>query len=124
LRQGVQQKSFIAGLGENEMAAYFIVNYSITNPSGYKPYVPAVIPILQAHDAEILVADYESEALEGEPGSVTVVAKFKSKEALRAWYDCPEYQAIVHLRTDNSEGTAAIAGEFDLEHNMRVLEAL
>lgn len=106
------------------MSAYFVVNYEITKPEGYKSYVPAVIPILEAHGAEILVADYESETLEGKPGAVTVVVKFESKEALNAWYNSPEYQEIIHLRTDNSKGSGVATGEFNLEHNLRILEAL
>ena len=38
--------------------------------------------------------------------------KFPSKEALRAWYDSPEYQEIIHLRTDNTEGFVVFAEEF------------
>ena len=106
------------------MAAYLIANYEITKPEGYKPYGPAVIPILKAHGAEILVADYESETLEGKPGAVTIVIKFESKEALNTWYNSPEYQEIIHLRTNNSEGIAFAAGELNLEHNLRIIEAL
>ena len=73
---------------------------------------------------EVLVAEYESEPLEGKPGSVTVVIKFDSKEALNAWYNSPEYQTVIRLRTDNSEGIVVSAGEFDLEKNLRILEAL
>ena len=40
-------------------AAYFIATYDITDPKGYEPYVPGVIPLLQKHNCEILVADYE-----------------------------------------------------------------
>ncbi len=43
------------------MVAYLVANFELTNPAGYKSYVPAVIPTLKAHGAEILVADYESE---------------------------------------------------------------
>ena len=32
--------------------------------------------------------------------------------AARAWYDSPEYQKIVDLRTDNSEGVLILADEF------------
>ncbi len=104
------------------MASYLVANFKITNPAGYRSYVPAVLPTLEAHGAEILVADYESEALEGEPGSVTVVIKFGSNEALTAWYDSPEYQKIIHLRTDNSEGVVVAAKAFDLARNLRILE--
>ena len=94
------------------MAGYFIANYKITNPEGYEAYVPAIMPTLNAHGAEVLVADYESESIEGDPASVTVVLRFSSKEAARAWYDSPEYQGSVHLRTDNTEGFAVLADEF------------
>ena len=94
------------------MTAYFIASYRITDPAGFEPYVPAVNPILQAHGCEVLVAEHASEAVEGEPGEVTVVLKFASKEAGWAWYNSPEYQAIVHLRTDNSEGTAVLVDQW------------
>ncbi|MEO6028952.1 MAG: DUF1330 domain-containing protein [Candidatus Binatia bacterium] len=94
------------------MAAYLIANYRITNPEAYGAYPSAVLPTLAAHGAEILVADYASEAIEGQPSSVTVVARFPSKEAARAWYDSPEYQAIVRLRTDNTEGFLVLADGF------------
>ena len=94
------------------MSAYFIASYRITDPAGYEPYVPAVIPILQAHGCEVLAADYTSQAIEGEPNAVTVILNFASKEAALAWYNSPEYQAIVHLRTDNCEGTAVLVDQW------------
>ncbi len=94
------------------MAGYLIANYRVTNPDGYQAYVAAVVPTIVAHRGEILVAGPESEAVEGEPGPVTVVLKFPSKEALRAWYDSPEYQKIIHLRTDNTEGSLVFADGF------------
>lgn len=106
------------------MAAYLVANFKLTEPAGYGAYVSAVLPTLEAHDAEILVADYESEVLEGEAGSVTVVIKFVSDEALTAWYESPEYQKIIHLRTDNTEGILVAAKKFDLERNLQVLKTL
>ena len=96
------------------MSGYVIANFEITNSDGYEGYVPAVIPILAEHGAEILVTDYQSETIEGTPAKVTVVLRFKSKQAARTWYDSPEYQAILRLRTDNSEGFVVIADEFAL----------
>ena len=94
------------------MAGYLIANYNITNPEGYEKYIAAVVPTIAAHGGEILVAGPGSEGIEGEPGSVTVVLKFPSKEALRAWYDSTEYQDIIHLRTDNSAGILVFADGF------------
>jgi uncharacterized protein (DUF1330 family) len=106
------------------MSAYLVANFELTNAEGYKAYVPAVIPTLQAHGAEILVADYESEPLEGAPGAITVVIRFESKEALHTWYRSPEYQEIIGLRTDNSTGIAVIVEDLDMQKNMRLLAAM
>jgi uncharacterized protein (DUF1330 family) len=91
------------------MAGYFIANYTITNPDGYQDYLAAVGPTLTAHGAERIVVDRGSELLEGSAGQVTVVLRFATKAAAEAWYESPEYQAIKHLRTDNTEGIAVIA---------------
>ena len=42
------------------MTAYFIASYRITDPAGYEPYVPAVIPTFPAYQCEVLAADYAS----------------------------------------------------------------
>ncbi|MEJ2132307.1 MAG: DUF1330 domain-containing protein [Gammaproteobacteria bacterium] len=94
------------------MAGYVIANYDITNQDGYQSYVAAVGPTIAAHGGEILVAGPGSEAVEGDPRPITVVLKFPSKDAARAWYDSPEYQKIVKLRTDNTEGIVVFADEF------------
>ena len=94
------------------MAGYLIANYSVTNPEGYQAYIASVGPTLEAHGGEILVAGPGSEGVEGEPRPVTVVLKFPSKEALRGWYDSPEYQEIIHHRTDNTDGFVVFADQF------------
>ena len=91
------------------MAGYFVANYTITNQAGYREYLAAVGPTLTAHGAESIVVDRDSELLEGSAGRVTVVLRFATKAAAKAWYESSEYQAIRHLRTDNTEGIAAIA---------------
>ncbi|MDE0745396.1 MAG: DUF1330 domain-containing protein [SAR202 cluster bacterium] len=35
--------------------------------------------------------------------------KFENMETLQGWYDSPEYQEILPLRTDNSEGIITFA---------------
>ena len=94
------------------MSAHLVGNYRTTNPEGYEPYVPAAVATLLAHGAELIVGDYASHVLEGAPGNMTIVWKFASKAAAMAWYDSPEYQAIKHLRTDNSEGTAVMVDQW------------
>jgi uncharacterized protein (DUF1330 family) len=96
------------------MSGYLIANYDITNPDGYNAYVSSVGPTIVAHGGEILVAGPGSEPVEGSPGSVTVVLKFPSKDALRGWYDSAEYQKIINLRTDNTEGHLVFAEQFSM----------
>jgi uncharacterized protein (DUF1330 family) len=91
------------------MAGYFVANYTITNQAGYKEYLAAVGTGLQAHGAENIVADRDSRLLEGSAGQVTVVLRFAAKAAAEAWYESPEYRAVRHLRTDNTQGVGVIA---------------
>ena len=94
------------------MTGYVIANYRITNAEAYKDYPPAVTATLLACGADVLVADYESEVVEGEASSVTVVLRSPSKEAARAWYKSSDYQKIIRHRTDNTEGFILFADEF------------
>jgi uncharacterized protein (DUF1330 family) len=49
-----------------------------------------------------LVLDGQVEVLEGAwPGSA-VLMEFPDRETAKKWYASPEYQDIVHLRTDNA----------------------
>lgn len=92
------------------MEGYFVLNYRINDQEAYQPYLAEVMQTLIAHNAEILVADFESEKIEGDAGHVTVVLKFPSKEAANNWYHSPEYQNIIKLRTDHCDGIAVLAG--------------
>jgi uncharacterized protein (DUF1330 family) len=43
---------------------------------------------------------------------VTVVLRFESREAALAWYQSEEYQSVIALRTDNSDGMAVLCDGF------------
>jgi uncharacterized protein (DUF1330 family) len=92
------------------MSAYMVFNYAITNPEGYQGYASVAGPTLATYGAEVVFADVQSEPLEGAPGKITVVLRFESKEAARAWYDSPEYQVALPIRTANTEGIAMLCG--------------
>ncbi len=87
------------------MSTFLVASYRITNPDGYAAYPPAVAPTLAPFGGELVVADFNSESMEGEPLPVTIVVRFPSKEMAKAWYNSAEYQAVVNLRTDNTEGS-------------------
>jgi uncharacterized protein (DUF1330 family) len=95
------------------MAVYVIVGYDIIDPKGYEGDVPGIVPLLQKHGAEVLVADYESQPLEGEPRKVNVVLKFPSEEAARTFYNDPAYGPVRQIRLGSTKGGyVTIAKEF------------
>jgi uncharacterized protein (DUF1330 family) len=80
------------------MTAYIIASYDIVDPKGYEGYVPGVVPLLAKHGAEILAAEYDARALEGEKRNVYVVLRFESEAAALDWYNDPAYQPIKKIR--------------------------
>lgn len=94
------------------MSAYIIARYNVTNAEGFSAYQASVRPTFAGHDVEFIAVDPQSEALEGSPPHVTVVMKFPSKEAAKAWYNSEEYKAVKHHRTDNSEGDMVVIDGF------------
>lgn len=90
------------------MPGYFVANFQITNQERYAEYQQKVLPTLMKHGARVVVADYESQRAEGEPGSAMVVLEFDSVEAARDWYYSSEYQDVIGLRTSSSEGALAV----------------
>jgi len=49
------------------MSAYAVAKHRITNPDGYAEYPPQALQMMVSHGGEFLVADYNSEVLEGSP---------------------------------------------------------
>ena len=95
------------------MSAIIVASYRVTNPEGFQDYPPAAQATLAAHGAEVIAVDLESEGLEGDTYPCTVVLKFESKEAAKAWYNSPEYKEAAPLRHDNSEGTMVLINGTD-----------
>lgn len=95
------------------MAAYIIVSYDVDEPAGYESYVPGVVPLLQKHGAEILVAEFDARPLEGDRRGVYVVLRFESEEAALAWYNDPAYAPVRQVRLDScSNGNMVLARQF------------
>lgn len=90
-----------AAIDDPCMASYVIVSYDIVDPKAFEPYVPGVIPLLQKHGGEVLVADFEAKSLEGEKRGVNVVLKFASEEAALAWFNDPAYEPVKKIRYDS-----------------------
>ena len=71
------------------------------------------MPLLQKHNAEILVADYEAKTIEGQGRGVNVVIRFESEEAAMNWYNDPDYGPVKQIRLDTtSNGMVMLAKHF------------
>jgi uncharacterized protein (DUF1330 family) len=97
------------------MPAYVIAQYDIVDPKAYESYVAGVVPLLQKHGAELLVADRDSDAWEGRKPGVIVVLKFASEKAARDWYNDPAYGPVKQIRFNSTQNvTLALAKEFKM----------
>lgn len=75
------------------MSAYIIASVSVTDAEQYQEYIKWSTQAMQAHGAEVCVRGGQVTVLEGDwdPGR-TVVLKFPSADAARAYYHSAEYQ--------------------------------
>lgn len=90
------------------MAVYVIASYDITDPKGYEPYVPQVVPLLQKHGAEVLVADYAAQPLEGQARGVNVILRFENEEAAKRWYNDPAYEPVKRIRLGSTANASLL----------------
>ena len=92
------------------MAAYFVAQYVVNNPTLYAEYSAAAGPSLGAFGGKLVSFDVAAETVEGKPpGLQTVIIEFESTEKLKAWYHSPAYQAAVGKRLAATEGFAVIS---------------
>lgn len=85
-------------------SGYIIASVTVTKPEQYEEYRKWSTEAMRAHGAEVCVRGGKIEVLEGDwnPGR-TVILKFPSFEAAKAFYDTPEY-----LRAREAREGAAI----------------
>ncbi len=96
------------------MAAYLVLMQEIQDVDRYRnEYVPRVLPILQKHGAEFLVAGSEAETAEGEPPNSTVVIRFADTDAAWEFLNDPDYQPVKEIRRNaTSRIQMVVAPEF------------
>ena len=85
------------------MAAYVIVDVEVTNREAYEKYRRQVPATVESYGGRFAVRGGKYETLEGswQPKRI-VVMEFPDYERAKAWYDSPEYQAILPLRERNA----------------------
>ena len=91
------------------MPVYVVAQGRIENREMLDEYIGKALPTIQSHGGRVVAFDEAPEVVEGEVQHPrTVIVEFSSREAFRAWYDSPEYQAALPLRLDSTPGTLIV----------------
>lgn len=82
------------------MPAYVIGQPDIHDPAAYQAYLDGFMPSFQRHGGEFLATSRaETEVLEGGWALPrTVIMRFPSVEAAKAWHEDPEYRDLTKIR--------------------------
>ena len=85
---------------------YVVAQGKIQDRDMLDEYITKALSTLQASGGRVLAFDESPEYVEGSLDHPrTVIIEFTSRDAFRAWYDSPEYQAILPLRLKSTPGT-------------------
>ena len=99
------------------MAAYAVAHIrQVTIGPPIEEYIRRIDGTLAPFGGRFIVHGGRVEVLEGSWTGHLVVLEFPDMDAARGWYRSPAYQAIVRLRTDNSEGDTVLVEGVAEEH--------
>jgi uncharacterized protein (DUF1330 family) len=96
------------------VAAYFVLMQQVDDIDRYRnEYLPEVTPLEMRYGAEVLVAGFDAESVEGKPPNSTVVIRFPDAAAVWSFLNDPDYLPVRELRYSiTSRGQAVVAPEF------------
>jgi uncharacterized protein (DUF1330 family) len=91
------------------MPAYAIANLTNVDLNDeIARYIATIDETLVPFEGRFLVHGKTPDVLEGEWADATVIIAFPDLERAYGWYHSPGYQAILALRTENSDSAAII----------------
>ncbi|UCG88347.1 MAG: DUF1330 domain-containing protein [Gemmatimonadota bacterium] len=96
------------------MSAYFVALINIHDPTRYERYLAGFDEVFEKHEGQVVAVEDDPRVLEGEwPAGRTVLIRFPNEQALRRWYDSPEYQLLARHRREASVASVAIVAGRD-----------
>ena len=91
------------------MTAYLIANIDVRDPHAYEAYRCRTGEIIARHGGRFIVRGGTIHPLEGEPSAGRlVIIQFPDVATAKGFYDSPDYQAIIPLRTVASTASLLI----------------
>ena len=79
-------------------------------------YLQRIDATLAPYDGHFIVHGGEPAVLEGTSPGTLIVIEFPDRSRAEDWYASPAYQAILPLRTENSESTVFMIDGVDRDH--------
>jgi uncharacterized protein (DUF1330 family) len=99
------------------MTAYAIANLqNVDFNDDVVRYLEEIDATLAPFEGRFVIHGGEITVAEGEWPGTLIVIEFPTREAARGWYESDAYQAILPLRTDNSEGSAILVDGVEPGH--------
>jgi uncharacterized protein (DUF1330 family) len=96
------------------MKGYIIASVEVEDPGAYEAYRRQTADIISRYGGRFIVRGGKIDVLEGElRRNRLVVLEFDTPAAARTFYDSPEYQAIIPLRTRASVGDFLLVEGYD-----------
>ncbi|MEM9385372.1 MAG: DUF1330 domain-containing protein [Pseudomonadota bacterium] len=96
----------------NDDEVYLIAQLEVTDRDALmRDYAAPLQPLNEKHGVSVVAASAQVQVLEGEyQGNLTVVLKFPSAAAQKAWYEDPAYQPLINRRQEltNSANSSLI----------------
>lgn len=95
------------------MTVYVVAQIAIHDRAEYGRYEAGFADAFMKHGGRIVSVDDQPEVVEGDwAHDRSVVIEFEDKAAMRAWYDSPEYQAIIGHRHAASSANIILVNGF------------
>lgn len=88
------------------MTAYLVLDFSVHDLPGFRPYVSAIPAFIEKHGGRYVVRGVEPTVMEGDwAPELMVILEFPSRQNAQAFLDDPDAQALfdVRHRTTNSK---------------------
>jgi len=95
------------------MAAYFIARVSIQDRDAYQAYEQGFMAILDEHGGQLVSVDEQPLVLEGDWACTrTVLLRFETAEAGKAWYHSDAYQTLAQVRFQSATSNIVMVQGF------------
>ena len=99
------------------MASYAIAHlHEVSLGSEIAAYLRQIDATLEPFDGRFVIHGGDIEVLEGSFPGHLIMIEFPDRERARSWYESPDYQKILPLRTQNSIGDCLLADGVTDDH--------